>query len=118
MEMSGEMLQETAERTWKHFCVMLMVMKDGGAPLPEFAGDWAPVSRAEWDDKIYEVTKLRKLLRRARQSPAEAPQSSSSDNSTPSDEDEEQRKKRKARKRDGVRRKKVCAEPPPPFGKQ
>ena len=77
-----------------------------GPPIPEFAGGYAPVSRAEWDHKIYEVTKLRKKRGRTeRQSPAEAPQSSSSDSSTPSDEDEEQRKKRKARKKDRKQRK-------------
>ena len=71
--MLAEMLQETAQHTWKHFCVMLMVMKQGDTALPEFSGDWAPVSRAEWDDKIYEVTKLRKNLKRARQSLVDAP---------------------------------------------
>ena len=59
MEMSAEMLQETTQHTWKHFCVILMVMKQGATPLPELIGNWASVSRAEWDDKIYTVTNRR-----------------------------------------------------------
>ena len=68
--MLAEMPQEMAQHTWKHLCVMLMVTKQGGTPLPEFAGDWAPVSRAGWDDKIYEVTMECAVLGRG----AEAPQ--------------------------------------------